>query len=166
MYGLSISEQAQQGLVTRLSSDALFDGTIANNGQPIEVIQELKGDIANMISVSLGKIGVSVVVLTPTFQLFDNFLYTTGGWLMQQINVFEDPIFNGTPSGTGIRAIAICERIVELMQMWESGLPAQAGIPSRWQCEQRPWTYVANTSNPQQYIVNLQLNTILPQPDP
>jgi hypothetical protein len=167
MNSSGIAVQAQQQLVARLQGDALFDGTIANNGQPIQIIQELMGDIANMISVALSKIVVSVVVLTPTFQLFDNWLPSTAGWLLQQINVFEDPIFNATPSGTGIRAIDICERIVALMQMWPSqGLPVSAGIPSRWQCEAKPWTYVANTQNPIQYIVNLQLNVLLPQPEP
>lgn len=166
MYNSGIAVQAQQELVTRLQGDALFDGTISSNGQPIEIIQEIKGDIENMISVALGKIGVSAVVLTPTFQLFDNWLPSLAGWLLQQINVFEDPIFNASPSGTGIRAIDICERIVALMHMWSSSMPVSAGIPSRWQCEAKPWTYVANTTNPIQYIVNLQLNVLLPQPEP
>jgi hypothetical protein len=168
MYNSGIAVAAQQQLVARLQGDALFDGTISNNGQSIDIIQEIRGDIENMISVNLGKIGVSVVVLTPTFQLFDYWLPSLAGWLMQQINVFEDPIFNATPSGTGTRAIDICERITALMHMWPAptSFPVSAGIPSRWQCLAKPWEFVRNTSNPVQYIVSLQLNVQLPQPTP
>lgn len=166
MYNSGIAVQAQQQLVARLHGDALFDGTISNNGQPIQIIQEIMGDLENMISVALSKIGVSVVVLTPTFTLFDYFLPSTAGWLMQQLNVFEDPLFNASPSGTGTRAIDICERVVALMHFWPSNLPVSAGIPSRWQCVAKPWEYVRNSSNPIQYIISLQLNVLLPQTQP
>jgi hypothetical protein len=166
MYNSGIAVQAQQALVARLQGDALFDGSLSSNGQPIDINQEIMGDILNMIQRGLGKIGVSIVVLTPTFQLFDYWLPSTAGWLMQQIAVYEDPIFNATPSGTGTRAIDICERIVSLMHMWPSTLPVSAGIPSRWQCLAKPWTYTRNTTNPIEYIVDLQLNVLLPQPEP
>ena len=168
MYDSGIAVQAQQALVSRLMGDALFDGTISSNGQPIEIIQEIMGDIENMIARGLGKIGVSVVVLTPEFQLFDYFLPSTAGWLQQKINVFEDPIFNATPSGTGIRAIDICERIVALMHFWPSPttLPVSEGIPGRWQSLAKPWEYVRASQNPIQYIISLQLNVLLPQPSP
>lgn len=163
-YTSGIAVQAQQELVARLSGDSLFDGTISKDGQPIEVIQELMGDIENMIARGVNKIGVSVVVLTPTFELFDFWLPSLGGWLQQKIQVFEDPIFNATT--TGIRAVDICERIVALMHMWPSSLPAQDGIGARWQAERVPWAYIQNTQNPISYVVSLQLNTQIQQPEP
>lgn len=156
--------QAQQQLVARLSGDALFDGTISENGVAIPIIQELMGDIVNQITIAISKIGVCCVILTPTFQLFDYFLPSLAGWMSQQINVFEDPIFNATQ--TGVRAIDIVERIIALMHFWPHNLPVSAGIEGRWQALQKPFEYVRNTVSPIQYVVNLQLNVQLPQPQP
>jgi hypothetical protein len=92
--------------------------------------------------------------------------------MIQKVNIFEDTILNET--GINITAVDLCERIVELMHYYPSGLtlpdgsPAvQAGAPSQFWAQETPWEFIGlgpelEVGTPLQYVVSLQVNTALP----
>jgi hypothetical protein len=149
---VSVAVQAQEVLVRRLQLDDLFDGTKSANGQPIPIIQEIKGDIANEISIAIEQ-------LVPTFKLFNNWLPELGGWQYHKLNVFEHVVIN--ESQANIKAADICEEICTVMHFYPSGLTAERGEPSRFQMMEVPFEFLS-IGPPVHYVVNLQLNVLLP----
>jgi hypothetical protein len=142
----------------------MFDGALSANGQPIPIIQEVKGDVANQVKTALGKLGVCVVLLVPTFQLFDPYLWSTAGWMRFGLDVFEDVLFN--ENSTKVKAPDICERILSLMQKWPTGSAnAPNGEAATFRGNSTPWQYVA-IGPPVHYTVNLEAEVMLPQNQP
>jgi hypothetical protein len=142
----------------------MFNGTLSANGEPIPIIQEVKGDVANQVKTALAKLGVCVVLLVPTFQLFDPYLWSTAGWMRFGVDVFEDVLFNA--NSTKIKAPDICERILSLMQKWPAGSAyAPNGEAATFRGNNTPWQYVA-VGPPVHYVINLQAEVQLPQPQP
>ena len=169
---MGIATQLQDVLVARLAADSMFNGSQSANGEPIPVIKEIKGDLNNNINISLSKLGVCAVAMVPMFRLFNWQVPSTGGWMIQKINVFEDTTLN--QSLANISAADLCERIVSLMHYYPSGLtlpdgsPAQqAGAPSQFWAQEVPWEFIGlgpelEVGTPLQYVVSLQVNTALP----
>lgn len=151
----------QQTLYNRLAADTMFNGTLSANGAAIPIVQEIKGDVANEVKTALAKLGVCVVILVPLFQLFDNYLWSLGGWMFCNLDVFENTLFNETT--TKVKAPDICERILALMQRWPSGVFDTNGEPGYFRGRPTPWQYVG-LGPPVHYVVNLQVNVLLPQP--
>jgi hypothetical protein len=171
---MGVATQLQDVLVARLAADTMFNGSQSANGEPIPVIKEIKGDLNNSINISLSKLGVCAVAMVPMFRLFNWQVPSTGGWMIQKINVFEDTTLN--QSLANISAVDLCERIVSLMHYYPSGLtlpdgsPAQqAGAPSQFWAQEVPWEFIGlgpelEVGQPLQYVVSLQVNTALPPP--
>lgn len=169
---MGIATQLQDVLVARLGADVMFNGSQSANGEPIPVIKEIKGDLNNVINISLSKLGICAVAMVPMFRLFNWQVPSLGGWMIQKVNIFEDTILNET--GINITAVDLCERIVELMHYYPSGLtlpngqPAQqAGAPSQFWAQETPWEFIGlgpelEVGTPLQYVVSLQVNTALP----
>jgi hypothetical protein len=161
---MGVSIEMQQVLYDRLSSDGMFNGALSANGAAIPIIQEVKGDVKNQVTTALAKLGVCVVLLVPTFQLFDPYLWSTAGWMRFGLDVFEDVLFNA--NSTRVKAPDICERILSLMQKWPTGsVHAPNGETATFRGNSIPWQYVA-IGPPVHYTVNLQAEVLLPQSQP
>src|SRR5258708_28689511 len=113
---MGIGTQLQDVLVARLTADAMFNGSQSGNGESIAVIKEIKGDLNNNINIPLSKLGVCAVAMVAMFRLFNRQVPSTGGWMIQKINIFEDTTLN--QSLANISAADLCERIVSLMHYY------------------------------------------------
>lgn len=160
---MGVAITLQQTLHDRLASDNLFNGSLSANSAAIPIIQEIKGDVTNEVQTALAKLGVCVVLLVPVFELFDHYLWSLGGWMYCNIDVFENVLFNATT--TKVKAPDICERILALMQRWPSGVYDTNGEPGSFRGRITPWQYV-NVGPPVHYVVSLQVNVLLPQSQP
>jgi len=115
-------EQLQAVIVSRISSDPLLSGALSNNQKPIPIITELKDDITQAIALAIDSVGICVLVLTPTFEFFNELVYSFGGWALISLTVFENVSANQTVQGTGIRSILLAQRLILLLHHWPHGL--------------------------------------------
>lgn len=115
----------QAAAVGILSADPVFSGSASANGQTIPIVTELKGDITSQIQLCLGQVGIAVLILTPLFQFHDpdqNLTPDLNGWATLTATVFEDAVVNQGPTGSGIQAIQLAERIVCVMHYTPHGV--------------------------------------------
>lgn len=164
---MGVAITLQQTLYNRLSTADMFNGNMSANAAAIPIVQEIKGDITNEVQTALAKLGICVVLLVPVFQLFDQYLWSLGGWMFCNVDVFEHVPLNETT--TKVKAPDICEQTVRLMQRWPVGQPPSwlyntNGEPSYFRGLPTPWRYVS-VGPPVHYVVQLQVNVLLP-PNP
>ena len=96
-------ETLQSLMVTTLIADPMFDGSQSANGATVPILTEAIGDLVTQVGISIGSMGLCLVVRTPLFQFVQNLAPSLDGWAPISVDVFEDVTLNQSTSGTRIR---------------------------------------------------------------
>ena len=132
-----VLEQLQTIAVNILAGDDMFAGNQSANGAAIPIITEDIGDLITEIDTKIGSTGICAVVQMPGFEL-------TNPWVSEQtgisydglasvdVMVIENVTLNRATGGTGIRALALVERIIRLIHGAPTGLPDNPLSPSHF----------------------------------
>ena len=161
-------EQLQTVAFNLLAADPMFNGSSSYNQQPVPIITELKGDITQQIELALGSVGIRAMVLTPTFEFFENLLTPAadgshrGGWALINVSIFEDVPVNLGETGTKIPSIRAIEHVIAILHQHPTGIPTGAldqDIPAFIGID-RP-IEMTNIGPPLQYTASFQAHIIL-----
>lgn len=158
-------ESLQMVVTNYLAGDIMFNGGQSDNGKPIPVLSEQKGDLQNLMDIALGEIGICVVVLTPTFRLNDPRVWPTSldGFAHMVVSVFESRQMNPT----GIHALGAAENILGLMHGYLTGIPAGAGEPPMFRSDPDQASIILTQDAPAlQYSVPLAARVLIQRPAP
>jgi hypothetical protein len=162
MNAVSMLEQLQSVAVNALGADSMFNGGMSANGTPVPIIQEYKGDIITDIETALGKVGICALVTTPLFEFFNEQDHDLSGWALLMVGAFENVALNQGNGGTGIRAIALAQRVLALLHWYPSGLvTGPTGRPAAFIGVKRPLA-LTSEGPPLQYSVSFQTHVLLP----
>jgi hypothetical protein len=155
-----------QGLmVATLSADDMFDGSQSANGAAVPILTEAIGDLVTQVGISIGKLGLCLVVRTPLFRFTNNLAPSLDGWALLSVDVFEDVTLNQSSSGTRIGALTAAQRILALMHHSPIGSPATENNPSKFIGTDTP-LQLANDGPPLNYSVLFQAHLTLSTPQP
>ncbi len=155
----------QKLMVDTLTTDPMFNGSQSANGQPIPILTERIGDLVTQVGISIGKLGLCLVVRTPLFRFTNNLAPSLDGWALLSVDVFEDVTLNASTSGTQIDAESAAERLLALMHHFPIGDPATENNPSKFIGTDTP-LQLANEGPPLNYLVLFQAHLVLSTPQP
>ena len=137
--------QLQESAAAILAGDAFFSP--AAPAKAIEVLFERKGDIANRIKVALGKLGISVVVITPLAKLAER---VPGAAVIPLsvplvVQVEENVLLNQGANGTGKGALDVCVEVACLLHDQPHGVAAGNPRLNRFALTEVPITLVSDS---------------------
>jgi hypothetical protein len=156
----------QMLMVDTLTADPMFNGSQSANGQPVPILTERIGDLVTQIGISIGKLGLCLVVRTPLFKFTNNLAPSLDGWALLSVDVFEDVTINQGSTGTQIDAESAAERLLALMHHYPlTGSVPSENNPSKFIGTDSPLT-LANEGPPLQYSVLFQAHLTLATPQP
>jgi hypothetical protein len=159
-------ESLQSLMVDTLTVDPLFDGSQSANGAAVPILTERIGDLVTQLGISIGKLGLCLVVRTPLFKFTNNLAPSLDGWALLSVDVFEDVVLNQSTSGTGIGALSAAQRILALMHHFPlTGIVPNENNPSKFIGTDNPLT-LANDGPPLNYTVLFQAHLVLSTPQP
>ena len=116
-------ESLQAAVAARLSADEWFSGALSANGAAVPVITEQRGDIPTAVATALGRLGLCLVVTTPTFEFLNPQVPQSDGTAALEIEACEMVTINQGKSGTQVHALAAAQRVVSLLHFWPHSLP-------------------------------------------
>jgi hypothetical protein len=158
-------ESLQALMVDTLAADDMFVGNQSANGQPVPILTEQIGDLVTQVGISIGKLGLCLVVRTPLFNFTRCLAPGLDGWALISVDVFEDVTLNQSTSGTRIGALTAAQRILVLMHHFPIGDPDTENNPSKFIGTDTPLT-LANDGPPLNYTVLFQAHLVLSTPQP
>jgi hypothetical protein len=158
-------ETLQSLMVSTLTVDPMFDGSQSANGAAVPILTEAIGDLVTQLGISVGKMGLCLVVRTPLFKFERNLAPSLDGWALISVDVFEDVTLNQSTSGTRIGALTAAQRILALMHHFRIGDPDTENNPSKFIGTDSPLT-LANEGPPLNYTVLFQAHLVLSTPQP
>ena len=133
-----------------LAADIMFSGSVSANGKAIPIITEKKKDITQSIELCLAQVGITALVLTPTFrphQPAQNLVPDLNGWALLTVTIYEDVPINQGVSGTGIYAIALAEEVLGVLHFAPHGVLSGAtsgGVPPCFLMTEQPLTMISD----------------------
>jgi hypothetical protein len=158
-------ETLQALMVSTLSVDPMFDGSQSANGGAVPILTERIGDLVTQIGISIGKLGLCLLVRTPVFRFTNNLAPSLDGWALLSVDVFEDVTLNQGSTGSQIPALSAAQRVLALMHHFPIGDPATENNPSKFIGTDSPLT-LANDGPPLNYTVLFQAHLVLSTPQP
>ncbi len=132
--------QLQDNAAAALSADALF--TPAAPAAPVPVYTERIGDIVNKIEVSLGRLGICAVVLTPLGKLPQPDISVLTLNIPVIVQISETVIVNQGPGGSQIPALALVKTAMRLLHHRPHGVGSGSPRAARFQLTETPFTLV------------------------
>jgi hypothetical protein len=158
-------ESLQSLMVATLSADPMFSGSQSANGAAVPILTEAIGDLVTQVGISIGKLGLCLVVRTPLFRFTNNLAPSLDGWALLSVDVFEDVTLNQSTSGTGIGALSAAQRVLALAHHLPIGSPNTENNPSKFIGTDSPLT-LANEGPSLNYTVLFQCHLVLSTPQP
>jgi hypothetical protein len=158
-------EALQSLMVSVLAADPMFNGSQSANDLAVPILTEQKGDLVTEIGVSVGKMGICIVVLTPIFEFTNYLAPSLDGWAILSASVFEDVALNQGSTGTRIHAVSAAQRILALLHHYPIGDPETENNPSKFIGTQRALQLIGE-GPPLQYSVLFQAHLTLSTPQP
>jgi hypothetical protein len=163
VYALEI---LQSLMVDTLAVDPLFNGSQSANGAAVPILTEAIGDLVYQVGISMGKLGLCLVVRTPLFRFTNNLAPSLDGWALLSVDVFEDVTLNNGSTGTQIPALSAAQRVLALMHHRPlTGSVPDENNPSKFIGTDSPLT-LANDGPPLNYTVLFQAHLVLSTPQP
>ena len=145
----SLFSDLQESIAERLASQ------LADAGGPrgIEPLIEVKGDLVTQIRQRLDKIGLGIVVLTPSVRRVpedgDNKIEAR-----VTIGIAEKPIVNGSKIGSGVPAIDVVSAVLGSLHAWQP-------VNEKWSILQLEVIELGNVGEYVEYSVEYSTQTYL-----
>jgi hypothetical protein len=152
-------------MVSTLAADDMFSGNQSANGAAVPILTEAIGDLVTQIGISIGKMGLCLVVRTPLFRFTNNLAPSLDGWALLSVDVFEDVTLNQSSTGTAIPALSAAQRVLALAHHLPIGSPNSENNPSKFIGTDSPLT-LANEGPPLNYTTLFQAHLTLSTPQP
>jgi hypothetical protein len=115
--------QLQTAIAGMLTADGVFNGAQSANGKAIPVITQKVGDIISYTQTAVAKMGVGVIIFVTGWKPKKPKILPLVGEVTLQIQVSEFTAINQSTTGTGLDALTLCARILELLNYKPHGVP-------------------------------------------
>lgn len=142
----------QNAVLARLEAvDAAVPAPVPAAGA-VTYLNEQKGDIANLLARAIGKIGIAVVVLTPTALMADPESEDLSMFAPVLIQIQENVLINQGANGTKIPALRLVSFVMKRLQGWCHHLYGGATDTQRLRLHPKPFVLIRD-DNPITYNV-------------
>lgn len=142
----------QAAVVARLEADTVLDvwneavpWPASTNGQPVQVVSEIKGDIANQLTTSLEAMGIVMIVMTPLGKMRQANSLSLDLISPLKIQIQEQVTLNRSGAGTGIPALSIVALALKRLNAWPPMIYAGAAKPQRIFAQEQCFTLLSDT---------------------
>jgi hypothetical protein len=115
--------QLQTAVAAMLVVDPVFNGAQSANGKAVPVITQKVGDIISYTQEAIAKMGVAVIIFVTGWKPKKPKTLPIVGEVNIQIQVSEFVAVNQSTTGTGLDALTLCSRILELLNYKPHGVP-------------------------------------------
>ena len=132
--------QLQDNAASALAADSLF--TPAAPANPVPIYTERIGDIVNKIDISLGRLGICAVVLTPLGKLPQPDIVALTLSVPVIVQISETVLINQGATGSQIPALALVKAAMRILHHRPHGVGPGCPRASRFQLTETPFTLV------------------------
>jgi hypothetical protein len=115
--------ELQSAVAAMLTADAVFNGAQSSNGKAVPVISQKVGDIISYTQQAIAKMGVGVIIFVTAGKPEKPNQQPLMCMANIQIQVSELVAINQSTSGTGLDALTLVARVLELLNYKPHGVP-------------------------------------------